>query len=116
VESRRIVYNLTACFLRRSQLPFTLPTDRACIETGLDTCWQPKGDAVRMALIPNTLELEQLWVSAPLIDEARRNPHLEVTGDCQQLPFDSASNLLQEKLFPHSVRGRRSPFSAVVTK
>lgn len=99
--------NLTACFLRRSQLPFTFPTDRACIEAGLDTCWQPNQNAVRMATIPNTLELEELWVSAPLVEEARKNPHLEVTGDCQALPFDDMGNLIQEKLFPHSVRGRR---------
>ncbi len=99
--------NLTACFLRRSQLPFAFPTDHACIEAGLDTCWQPRREAVRLALIPNTLEVEELWVSAPLIEESRRRPNLEVAGDLQTLPFDTAGNLLQEKLFPHSVRGRR---------
>jgi hypothetical protein len=103
--------NLTACFLRRSQLPFAFPTDRATIEAGLDTCWQPKRDAVRMAIIPNTLEVEELWVSAALVEEARKHPHLEVTGDLQALPFDAAGNVEQEKLFPHSVRGRRSPRS-----
>jgi hypothetical protein len=100
--------NLTACFLRRSQLPFAFPTDRACIEAGMETCWQPQREALRMAIIPNTLEVEELWVSAPLVEEARRHPHLEVTSDCQSLPFDAAENLLQEQLFPHSVRGRRA--------
>ncbi|HEY7427537.1 MAG TPA: lactate racemase domain-containing protein [Gemmataceae bacterium] len=99
--------NLTACFLRRSQLPFAFPTDRACIEMGLDTCWQPNRDAVRMALIPNTLEVEELWASVPLVEEARKHPHLEVAGDLQPLPFNDANNLRQEKLFPHAVRGRR---------
>jgi hypothetical protein len=99
--------NLTACFLRRSQLPFAFPTDRTCIEAGLDTCWQPNRDAVRMALIPNTLEVEELWVSAPLVEEARKHEHLEVTGDMRMVPFDDAGNLNQEQLFPHSVRGRR---------
>ena len=99
--------NLTACFLRRSQLPFAFPTDRACIEAGLETCWQPNRDAVRMAIIPNTLEVEELWVSAPLVEEARQRPHLEVMGSLQALPFDASDNVEQEKLFPHSVRGRR---------
>jgi hypothetical protein len=103
----RNVNNLTACFLRRSQLPFSFPTDRTCIEAGLDTCWQPNRDAVRMAIIPNTLEVEELWASAPLIEEARKSPHLELTGELQSLPFDAAGQLEQEKLFPHSVRGRR---------
>ncbi len=99
--------NLTACFLRRSQLPFAFPTDRACLEVGIQTCWQPHKDNLRMAIIPNTLELEELWVSAALVEEAKKNPHLQVTGACQPLPFDDRENLLQEKLFPHSVRGRR---------
>jgi len=99
--------NLTACFLRRSQLPFAFPTDRTCIEAGLDTCWQPNRDAVRLAIIPNTLEVEELWASAPLIEEARQHPHLEVTGDLQAIAFDAVGKLAQERLFPHSVRGRR---------
>jgi hypothetical protein len=101
------INNITSCFLRRSQLPFALRTDEACIQIGLETCWQPKRDQVRMAIIPNTLELEQLWVSAPLLEEARKNSYLEVSGDLQPLPFDKSGNLVQEKLFPHSTRGRR---------
>jgi hypothetical protein len=100
--------NLTACFLRRSQLPFAFPTDRECIESGLETCWQPNAKAVRMAVIPNTLEVADLWVSAPVADEARQRPHLEVGGEVRPLPFDAAGTLQQAKLFPHSVLGRRS--------
>jgi hypothetical protein len=99
--------NLTACFLWRSKLPIGFPTDRECIDMGVQTCWQPNHDALRMAVIANTLELADLWVSAPLVEEAQKHPHLEVMGGLQALPFDAAGNLLQETLFPHSVRGRR---------
>jgi hypothetical protein len=99
--------NLTACFLWRSKLPFTLPEDRACITAGLETCWQPNTPAVRMAMIPNTLEVTELWVSPALVEEVKKNPHLEITGPARALPFDAAGNLVQEVLFPHSVRGRR---------
>ncbi|HZY84810.1 MAG TPA: hypothetical protein VFE78_08260, partial [Gemmataceae bacterium] len=99
--------NLTACFLWRSKLPFAFPTDRECIEVGLNTCWQPRREELRMAVIPNTLELTDLWVSAALAEEAKRRPHLELTGEPRPLPFDAAGNLEQETLFPHSVRGRR---------
>jgi hypothetical protein len=47
-------------------------------------------------------------VSAPLVEEARKNQNLKVSGDLQPLPFDATDNLEQEKLFPHSVRGRRN--------
>lgn len=99
--------NLTACFLWRSKLPIAFPTDRECIENGLKTCWQPHGDRIRLAVIPNTLELTDLWVSPALLAESREHPHLQVIGDPQPLPFDITSNLDQERLFPHSVRGRR---------
>jgi hypothetical protein len=100
--------NLTACFLWRSKLPIAFPTDRECIETGIKTCWQPFADKLRVAVIPNTLELADLWVSPPLLEEARKNPHLEVTGELQAPPFDAKGNLEQKTLFPHSVQGRRA--------
>jgi hypothetical protein len=100
--------NLTACFLWRSKLPFAFPNDRGCIEAGLQTCWQPHPDCLRMAVIANTLELADLWVSAPLLEEARRQPYLQPAGDLQALPFDRGGNLLQIPLFPHSTRARRN--------
>jgi hypothetical protein len=100
--------SLTSCFLWRSKLPIAFPNDRTCIETGLDTCWQPNRDALRMAIIPNTLELTDLWVSVPLVEEAGKRRYLEVAGEPQALPFDAGENLVQARLFPHSLRGRRS--------
>ena len=99
--------NLTACFLLRSKLPFTFPTDRECIECGIETCWQPIPEKLKFAIIPNTLEVAELWVSTPLADEARKNPNLEVVSEARPIPFDANGNIVQEKLFPHSVRGRR---------
>jgi hypothetical protein len=99
--------NLTACFLWRSKLPFAFPTDRECIAAGLATCWQPNREAVRLAVIPNTLELAELWVSPPLLEEAGGRDDLEVAGAPRPLPFDAAGNLGQEELFPHCVRARR---------
>jgi hypothetical protein len=99
--------NLTACFLWRSKLPIAFPTDRECIETGIQTCWQPFADKLRIAIIPNTLELPELWVSPAVLEEAKKNTQLQVTGDLQPMPFDAKGNLEQAKLFPHSVRGRR---------
>src|SRR5262249_40354668 len=94
--------NLTACFLWRSKLPLAFPSDRECIESGIATCWQPKAEALRVAVIPNTLELAELWASPALVEEARRHPHLEVAGPARPLLFDYKGDLEQEKLFPHS--------------
>jgi hypothetical protein len=101
------INTLTACFLLRAKIPIEMPDDRACIEMGLKTCWQPRRDRVRMAIIPNTLELSQLWVTAPLADEARRRSDVRVVGEARPLPFDAANELQQETLFPHCGRARR---------
>ena len=99
--------NLTARFLWRSKLPLGFPTDRECIESAIDTCWQPIAERVRFAIIPNTLEVAELWVSKALADLARGSPKLDVSREARPLPFDRTGDVEQEKLFPHSVRGRR---------
>lgn len=99
--------NFTARSLWRSKLPFAFDTDREVIGMALETCWQPVAEKVKFAVIPNTLEVAEVWVSAPLAEEARANPNLELVGGPVPLPFDAAGNVVQEKLFPHSVRGRR---------
>jgi hypothetical protein len=103
--------NLTARSLWRSKLPIAFETDREVIESCLDTCWQPDIPNARFALIPNTLEVVDVWISPSLVAEAKAVPHLEFVGSPQPLPFDARGNILQEKLFPHSVRGRRGKHS-----
>ena len=100
--------NLTARFLWRSKLPIGFDTDAQVIDTCVETCWQPDRAAVKLCVIPNTLEVADLWVSAPLAEEAKKLPHLQLIGNPIELPFDATGNLNQEKLFPHSVRGRRT--------
>lgn len=100
--------NLTARFLWRSKLPIAFKTDRECIEQCIDTCWQPIPERLRMAVIPNTLEVAELWVTKALADAARGNPDLAVGTEARSMPFDVSGNVEQEKMFPHSVRGRRA--------
>ncbi|CAN5527836.1 lactate racemase domain-containing protein [soil metagenome] len=99
--------NLTARFLWRSKLPIGFETDQECIHQCLDTCWQPVFDKIRFAVIPNTLEVAELWVSSPMLEDVKQNGNLAIVGEPRELPFDGMGNLQQEVLFPHSVRGRR---------
>lgn len=100
--------NFTARSLWRSKIPFSFDTDREVIERCIETCWQPEYEKVKLCVIPNTLEVAEVWVSAPLAADLKGNPHLEFVGEPIALPLDSKGNVAQEKLFPHSVRGRRA--------
>jgi hypothetical protein len=100
--------NLTARSLWRSKLPIAFDTDREVIEACVETCWQPDSAKVKFCVIPNTLEVVELWASAAALADVAGHPHLELVGSPQPLPFDTAGDLVQEKLFPHSVRGRRN--------
>jgi len=99
--------NLTARFLWRSKLPLGFETDREVIQASVDTCWQPIEGRVMLAVIPNTLEVQDLWVSPALAATLVGRDDLEFVGEPMELPFDAAGNLDQIRLFPHSVRGKR---------
>ena len=73
--------NLTARSLWRSKLPFAFDTDREVIEACMETCWQPEADKVKFCVIPNTLEVVEMWVSAPLAADVKGHPHLEFVGE-----------------------------------
>jgi hypothetical protein len=75
--------------------------DRVAVAVG------SRGIANLAKIVRATLEVPELWVSAPMLEEARRRQDLQVRGELEPLPFDAAGNLEQEKLFPQSVRGRR---------
>ncbi|HEV3162776.1 MAG TPA: lactate racemase domain-containing protein [Isosphaeraceae bacterium] len=99
---------LTSCCLERARIPISLPTDRDVFEAAVETCWRITPDEARLVLIPNTLELNTLWISPALEAEAKANPHLTQETDHQPIPFSADGTLDQEFLFPESVRGRRA--------
>ena len=101
------INTLTSCCLQRSRIPLSLPTDHAAIEAGLETCWRIDPNQARVVVIPNTLELQNLWVSHSLDDEVRAHPHLTRVSDFQPMPFLDDGSLDQCELFPESIRALR---------
>lgn len=67
--------------------PLDLPSDRAAIRTALSTCLaRPQG--ARATYILDTLSLEEIYLSAALLSEAREHPDLEIVSDPKPLVFD----------------------------
>ncbi|MFM8729643.1 MAG: hypothetical protein ACKON9_31460, partial [Planctomycetaceae bacterium] len=101
------VNSFTSNFLTRARIPLALATDLDVITTGLDTCWRIERNEARVVIIPNTLELEHLYVSEALLEEARSIASLEVSATPADWQFDNSGHINQARLFPHANQGRR---------
>jgi hypothetical protein len=99
---------LTSCFLERARIPITLPTDREVFRVACETCWRVRPEDARLVIIPNTLELERLWVSPALRAEVEAHADLSLEGPFEAVPFAVDGSLEQGRLFPRSVRSRRA--------
>ena len=82
---------LTAGNFAAAKQPVSLPSDREVIETGL---MGKDAAAARVAWIQNTLELETLWLSPALLDEAGEKPTLTQVGPAQEIQFTADGALL----------------------
>ena len=61
---------ITSGFIERGFVPIVLPTDRDCITTAIKTCGRHvEAEQARMVQIANTLELEQILLSRPLLSD-----------------------------------------------
>ncbi len=102
------INTLTSCFLERARIPITLPSDRDVLQAAVETCWRVEPSQARIVVIPNTLELSTLWVSPQFDREVRAHPHLTRETDFLPMPIGDDGSLDLVRLFPSSVRARRS--------
>lgn len=72
-------------------LPIILESDQQAIETALFSSLSENPAVCR---IKNTAELAELWISENLVQEALRNPLLEILSEPQRLSFNVQGNLL----------------------
>ena len=59
---------MTSTFIERVRVPLALPSDRQAIEAAVSTCNHPDLETLSLARIPNTLHLEELYVSESLLN------------------------------------------------
>ena len=81
---------LTSNFIHGMKLPWSVPTDREALETAAA---QFDPATVRMAIIDDTLHLTRVWLSEPLLDEARSLTNLNFASESAVLRFGSDGSL-----------------------
>lgn len=74
------------------KLPMVLPNDRMALQAGILTC-HAVGREPSLVRIPDTLHLDEIWISEALLPEAADNPALQIISAPSPIPFDAAGNL-----------------------
>jgi hypothetical protein len=69
----------------RGRLPLVMPSGEDCVRSAIATCGRHDPDAVRFARIRNTADTRFVEISAALLEEARRNPKLDISPEGRPL-------------------------------
>src|SRR5205823_13705025 len=86
--------SLTAAHLAGARIPVVMESDRAAIAAAIKSCPRVRPESLRLALIRNTLELGELWVSPALVEDVRTRSHVTVEPGSCRLEFDSAGGMI----------------------
>jgi antitoxin (DNA-binding transcriptional repressor) of toxin-antitoxin stability system len=84
---------LTSSFVERVAIPMIMPNEREAIAAALLTAGVDPAQA-RVVRIKNTLQLQDIWVSENLAQDALRESDCEIVGTAQPLAYDEDGRLL----------------------
>jgi hypothetical protein len=87
------VNSLTALSLQGAKIPLYFDTDREVIEKATATLALPDPGQARIVRIRDTLSLECLLASTPLLGGIAGRTDLEPLGDARSFEFDPEGNL-----------------------
>ena len=84
---------VTSSFLERGKIPIVAETDRDAFDMALRSCGYLVEGKERIVRILDTLHLEEVYVSAALVDELSGRQGIELIGSSAEL-FDKAGRLM----------------------
>lgn len=84
---------ITSTLINMVKIPLYLKTDKEAIRLALKTCNHADKLNSRIVRIQDTMHLEYIYISEAMLEEATRNPDIEVVGKPEKWPFDEEGNL-----------------------
>jgi hypothetical protein len=69
-------------------IPIVMASDKEALAAALRANWGTPEEQARIVRIPNTLQLEYLYVSEALLPEIVSLPNVEVIGQAEEMNFD----------------------------
>jgi hypothetical protein len=71
------------------KIPMLMETELQAVQVMLNFRQDTDPASVRMVWIKNTSKLDEMWVSAALLDEVHANPDLEIISEASPMTFDA---------------------------
>ncbi len=79
---------ITSTFLARASIPIILDNDQEALKAALRANWGVSPEKARIARIPNTLHIGELYVSEAIFNELKDKENIEVLEDLHEMKFD----------------------------
>jgi len=84
---------IVSTYVQRAMLPIVLATERDAVLAALGSLGLPDPLRARIVRVANTLHLEEVWASEPLVEELHGRPHIAEVGPIEPLRFDDRGRL-----------------------
>jgi hypothetical protein len=84
---------IVSTYVQRAMLPMVLATEQDAIFAALGSLGIGDPRRARIVRVPNTLHLEDVWVSEALVDEVGGRAHIAGVGSPEPLRFDDRGRL-----------------------
>jgi hypothetical protein len=88
-----VINCLTAGYPEGANLPVHFETDREVMDAALAIIGTRQSQDARILRIRNTLQLEDVEISEPCLDEPSKATNFTVVGSASELTFDAGGNL-----------------------
>ncbi|MEF8870579.1 MAG: DUF362 domain-containing protein [Haloarculaceae archaeon] len=92
--SKTLINAITASTVRGVRLPPVVDTDRAGLLATLGTIGPVAGPDARVLRVTDTMQLQQCYASAPLVDVAHEREDLRVVREPEPVQFDDDGNFV----------------------
>jgi len=86
--------SVSATILEKAFIPIVLANDREVVQALTATCWQQEKNSIRMAHIGSTLQLNEMFLTEPLFQEALDRGVVLSHSETENFRFDDEGDLM----------------------
>ena len=83
---------ITNTVVEEMKIPMIMESDKLAVQMALKSCVEIDHQNPRVVRIHTTMDMDEIQISAGLVEEARQNPALEILGETKPMEFNGQDN------------------------